>query len=225
MKGIFFKKNEDLYVMVGTVKEIKDSKNAFEVTIEYDVYNRDERKEEKQSTVLIYQNQVPLEDSEKKPIPWADFVRKMKLREGSTIFTLARPSKNFVKADAYTCRYSGIMAFPADDEHEAPRHVIGGLVSWIRDKTDVNGKPYVSMGVYIGKNKDGEYQTVTVNIRNEKMLERCKKALSPRDDGSKRYALFACGDAYVFLNNEGFEVSMYTAYDFTVTGVRTVHQA
>lgn len=217
MKGIFLKKNEELYVLVGTVKNTQNTETAYQVTIEYGVYDPEIKEEKQKETILYFQNQKQPKVPNKKQNLWADSVRRMKLCEGSVIFVLARPNKDFTKADGYVCRYSGIINLSPDEEHEKERNVIGGLVTWYNEKIDKNGNAYVSMSVYIGKDQNGKFQSVTVNIRDQNLLPYCMKALAPHSNGSKRRGIFACGEPYVILNNDGDEISIYTAYGFTVT--------
>lgn len=220
MKGYFMKKNEELVLMIGTVKQMEDSGSKYGVTIEYDYYDASVSKEGKKDMVVFFQNQKPAEGNDKAPIMWADIARNMNMRVGSVIAVLARPNKDGTKADGYVCRYNGVITFAPDEEHMRARNAVGGLVTWLHDKVDANGKPYVSMGVSIGRSKDGSWNTATVKTNNEKLMSRCKKALTPREDGTMKYAWFNCGEVYTALNGEGEEFAIYTAFDFTITGSR-----
>lgn len=223
MKGYFMQKNEELVLMLGEVKTFREADNKYIVTIEYDHYDKDLGEEIKQQTEIFFQNQKPAEDEDRKPILWADYVKKMKLREGSVIAVLARPNKSGEKADGYVCRYNGLITFAPDDKHDRERNAVGGLVTWIKDDMDSQQNPCVKMGVYMGKDKEGNFLSATVRTSDEKLMERCKKALTPRtgnedDKPVKKYAWFRCGDAYMAMNADGVEFPILTCFDFTITG-------
>lgn len=223
MKGIFMQKNNELTLLIGEVQEVKDTGNKFAVTIEYDYYNSELREEIKKQTVIYFQNQKPAEGDARKPVLWADYVRKMKMHRGSVIAVLARPNKTGEKADGYTCRYNGVIKFAPDEKHERERNAVGGIVTWIKDGLDSKNNPCVKMGVYTGKDAHGNFQSATVKTSNEKLIERCKKALTPRvgENGGKsikKYAWFCCGDTFMAMNGDGEEFPILTCYDFTITG-------
>lgn len=223
MKGYFMQKNEELLLMVGEVQETRDEGNKYTVIIEYDHYDKDIGEEFKKQTEIFFQNQNPAPGDSRNPIMWADSVRKMKLRKGSVIAVLARPNKTGEKADGYTCRYNGRITFAPDDAHSRERNAVGGLVTWIKDDLDSQGNPCIKMGVYIGKAQDGSFLSATVKTSDEKLIGRCKKALTPKagNEGEKpikKYAWFRCGDAYMAMNAEGAEFPILTCFDFTITG-------
>lgn len=225
MKGFFMQKNDELVLLIGGIQEIKDDEQKYTVTIEYDHYERALEIEVKKRTTVFFQNQKPSEYNDRKPILWADYARKMNMREGSTIAVLARPNKAGDKADGYLCRYSGLITFAADEKHERERNAVGGLVTWIKEDLDHKDNPRVKMGVYMGKNAHGNFLTATVRTSNEKLMERCKKALTPRMSENeskpiKKYAWFCCGDAYMVMNSDGEEFPILTCYDFTITGTK-----
>lgn len=223
MKGYFMQKNDELVLMLGEVKAAKEIDDKYAVTIEYDHYDKDLGEEIKQQTEIFFQNQKAAEGEDRKPILWADYVKKMKLREGSVIAVLARPNKTGEKADGYVCRYNGMITFAPDDKHERERNAVGGLVTWIKEGEDSQQQPCVKIGVYMGKDKEGNFLSATVRTSDEKLMERCKKALTPRtgngdDKPVKKYAWFRCGDAYMAMNSDGVEFPILTCYDFTITG-------
>lgn len=223
MKGYFMQKNEELVLMIGEVQEAKDAGDKYIVTIEYDHYDKDLGEEFKKQTTVFFQNQKPADGDERKPIMWADFAKKMKMRKSSVIAVLARPNKTGDKADGYICRYNGLITFAPDDTHERERNAVGGLVTWIKDDTDSQDKPCIKMGVYMGKDQEGNFLSATVRTSDEKLMERCKKALTPRTGSGdekpvKKYAWFRCGDAYMAMNGDGVEFPILTCFDFTITG-------
>lgn len=223
MKGYFMQKNDELVLMIGMVQETKEANDKYIVTIEYDHYDKDLGEELKKQSMVFFQNQKSTDSDDRKPIMWAEFAKKMKLHKGSVIAVLARPNKTGEKADGYICRYNGLVTFDPDDTHDRERNAVGGLVSWIKEDTDSQNKPCIKMGVYMGKNKEGNFLSATVRTSDDKLMERCKKALSPRtgngdDKPIKKYAWFRCGEAYMAMNAEGVEFPILTCFDFTITG-------
>lgn len=223
MKGFFMQKNDELVLMIGEVQEVKEEENKCAVTIEYEHYDSDIEAEIKKQTTIFFQNQRPTEGDDRKPVLWADYAKKMKMRRGSTIAVLARPNKTGEKADGYICRYNGIITFAPDEKHERERNALGGLVTWIKEGTDSKNSPCIKMGVYMGKDAQGNFLSATIRTSDAKLMERCKKALTPKDGGDggkpiKKYAWFRCGDAYMAMNGEGEEFPILTCYDFTITG-------
>lgn len=224
MKGFFMRKNEETVLMIGEVQEIKDTDQKYVVIIEYDYYEKDLGEEIKKQITVFFQNQKPTENDDRKPILWADYARKMKMRKGSTIAVLVRPNEMGNKADGYVCRYSGLFTFAPDEIHERERNAVGGLVTWVKEDMDYKNRPCVKMGVYMGKDAQGNFLTATVKASDEKLIGRCKKTLTPRacENGCKpikKYAWFRCGDAYMVMNGNGEEFPIFTCYDFMITGI------
>jgi len=223
MKGILMKKEgtNELFLLVGRVKATNEaSSTKYEVSVEYDEFNAATRQNEPMVTTLVFQD-ASNENAEGKAPQWAYYAKRMKLREGSVICTMVRFNDDaHKKANAYTCRYNGVIPVRPNkgDTEQGERNCVGGLVTWLKDRIDRNNKSYVSMGVYVGKDQDGKMHSVVINARNDKMMERCKKALSPREDGRKMYAWFACFEAYEFFDDDLEAHYVYTAFDFTITG-------
>lgn len=218
-----------MVLMIGEVLEVKDTENKYAVTIEYDYYNGNSGEEIKQQTIIFFQNQKPVEGDNRRPALWADYARRMKMRIGSVIAVLARPNKTGEKADGYICRYNGLIKFAPDEKHERERNAVGGLVTWIKDDLDSKNNPCVKMGVYTGKDAQGNFLSATLKTSNDKLIERCKKALTPRDRENggksiKKYAWFCCGDTYMAMNGDGEEFPILTCFDFTITGTTKNNQ-
>lgn len=219
MKGIILKKNEELYVLVGEVVIINAENSKYEVTVQYDEYNSDNKITALVYTTIVFQNQSQQDGSEKKPIEWANMAQRMNMKVGSVICTIVRFSDSqHVRANGYTCRYNGIITIAPDEKHQYERNVIGGMVTWMADKVDSKGNKYISMGLYMGKDRDGVMQNTIINVRDEKLIRSCLKVLSPRENGTKMNAWFRCGEMWPFTNNDLEECSLYTAQDFVCTG-------
>lgn len=218
MKGIFMKKNEEMFLVIGKICEIQDiSPQKYELTVTYDQYSQTEKKMEEAKSRIVFQNQESRADG-KEAIPWAEIARKKRFRVGNVVAALVRfPMGNFEQGNGYRVVYGGVITFPPDENHDHARNAVGGMVTWMRDKINGKGEPYLSIGLYLGKDRQGDMQSTVIQVIDTRMMERCKKALEPKE-GIKSYAWFRCGEVYQYLDGELNERSIYTAYDMTKIG-------
>lgn len=216
MRGIMLKVNEELFVLVGKVIMVQEDTEKCVVTLEYEEYEQGRNIIVK--TDVVFWNQR-VRDDKKNPIPFADKVKRMKLRNSSIVMTTVRfRDETHQEANGYTCIYNGIISFPPDQSHDRGRSVVGGTVTWMYDGIDGSGNTYLSMGVFIGMDRYGQPQHVNVNTKDETLMRRCRDRLLPKTDGTRMNAAFRCGDAYQARNAQGTSYSVYRAFDFTIKG-------
>lgn len=218
MKGIFMKKNEEMFLVIGKICEIQDvSPQKYELTVVYDRFNQAEKRMEEARSRIIFQNQEPRQDG-KEAIPWAEIARKKRFRAGNVVAALVRfPLGDFEQGNGYRVVYGGVITFPPDENHGYARNAVGGMVTWMKDKINSKGEPYLSVGLYLGKDRQGGMQSTVIQIIDRQMMKRCREELEPRGK-IKSYAWFRCGEVYEYLDSELNERSIYTAYDMTKTG-------
>lgn len=216
MRGIMLKVNEELYVLVGKVIAVQEEAEKCIVTLEYEEY--EQGRNITMRTEVVFWNQR-LRNDKKNPIPFADMVKRLRLKNGSTVMVTVRFRDEALReANGYTCRYNGIISFPPDNHHTRGRSVIGGTVTWMHDGIDARGDIYISMGVYIGRDQHGQPQHVNISTKDEALMIRCRHMLKPKEDGSRMNVAFRCGDAYYVKNTQGINYTAYRAFDFTIQG-------
>lgn len=215
-------------IIAGVVKSVKDEQDKFGVAIEYDGYNSETKTGEKKTTYVYFRNQDAREDG-KESIPYADRARKMKPRNGSSVIAYIRFTDDERKfANGYGFKYDGKLSMKkGDGDNEKLYTVVKGLVTRVTKKTNSVGEEYLSLSVYTGKDKDGNFMNEHINMRstekNPKLMESAEKVLSPRTDGTKLSAAFLCGAPYETATNEGDDLTIYNAWDFSVTGQKAAN--
>lgn len=218
MKGIFMKKNDELYLLIGKVDSIEDYGDSFHVLVSYDRLNRGTRQYERLSTRIVFRDQEQRDDG-KLPYCWAKWAREKKITPNCVIAVVVRfPNEDLTEANGYAVHYNGIIGFGVDDLNQKPRHAVGGMVTWMADKVDVNGKPYLSIGVSAGRDRYKNSISTIIRVRDPKLMEQCKKQLAVREDGTKSIAWFKCGDVFVYTSRDLVEQTMYTAFDMVKIG-------
>lgn len=216
MRGIMLKVNEELYVLVGKVIAVQEEADKCIVALEYEEYEQG-RNTTVQTEVVFWDQKA--RDDNKKPIPFANMVKRMKLTTGSTVMATVRfRDETHREANGYTCRYNGIISFPPDNHHARGRSVIGGTVTWMHDGIDTHGDIYITMGVYIGRDQYGQPQHVNISMKDEALIKRCRHMVTPQADGLRMNVVFRCGDAYHAKTLQGMRYTAYRAFDFTIKG-------
>lgn len=220
--------NGQMAIVAGTVKAVKDEDEKYVVVLEYDVYDKDTKMTSKKESWIYFRNQEKREDG-KDSVPYADRVRKMNLREGSSVITYVRFTDEEHKfANGYSVRYDGALSLRrGDGEDQRLYTVIKGLVTRVTKKQDTAQRDYLSLSVYVGKDVDGNFKNELIHIkpteRSPKLLEIAEKVLSPRADGTKLSAAFLCGEPYEAFSGDGDMLNINTAFDFTVLGQKAVN--
>ena len=218
MKGIFMKKNDELYLLIGKVESIDDRGDSLHVIVSYDWFNRGTAQFEKIHTRIVFRDQEQRNDG-KRPYLWATWAREKRITTNCVIATVVRfPGDNLEEANGYAVHYNGIIGFGVDEMHQSPRHAVGGMVTWMADKVDANGQPYLSMGIAAGKDRYNNPISTIVRVRDQKLMEQCKRQLAVREDGTKSIAWFKCGDVFVYTRADLVEQTMYTAFDMVKIG-------
>lgn len=218
MKGIFMRKNEELYLLIGRVETIDDFGSDVHVVVSYDRFNRGTKEYEHLNTRIVFRDQEQGNDG-KKPYRWATWAREKRIIPGSVIATVVRfPDENLTEANGYSVHYNGIIGFGVDEFNQKPRHAVGGMVTWMADKVDTNGKPYLSIGVLAGNDHYGNPISTIIRVKDPQLMERCKKQIAVREDGTKSIAWFKCGDAFVYTRQDLGEQTIYTAFDMVKVG-------
>lgn len=218
MKGIFMRKNEELYLLIGKVETIEDYGDSLQVVVAYDRLNRETKEYEHLNTRIVFRDQEQRSDG-KPPYLWATWAREKQITPGSVIATVVRfPDEDLGEANGYAVHYNGIIGFGVDELNQKPRHAVGGMITWMADKVDSNGRPYLSIGISAGKDYYGNPVSTIVRVRDPRLMERCKKQLAVRDDGTKSIAWFKCGDVFVYTRQDLAEQTVYTAFDMVKTG-------
>lgn len=206
---------DNLSVLVGRVSAMLDKPDRYELELDYEEYVGGNMNPI--TTTVVFRNQQSKNDINK-VYRYADRVRAMNLKEGSIVAATVRfTDASHKMANGYAARYDGIITVKAREEGKRDRNVVIGTVSWARSRTGADGQEYLSMGVYIGKNRNGEYQSVNVNAKDPELIARCKAALLPTDT-TRAKAAFRCGEAYTTTGSDG-TFQIYHAYDFIKIGM------
>lgn len=213
--------NSDYYLLIGRVEEFYEDSNRFTVKVSYEILNRAKRMEETAYTTIYFEDQQKRNDG-RRPIPWAQIAKGKRLHKGSVIAVVVYFVGNgFEEAYGYAINYSGIVWLGSNEETDEEKNAVGGIVNWMSDKIDQSGMPYLSMGVFYGYDRYGNAMSAVVQVRDEKLMQRCKQKLMPMDDGTRASAWFKCGSPYDYRGRDGRNHRIYTAFDMTKTGTYT----
>lgn len=221
--------NGQMAIVTGTVKSVKDDPEKFSVSLEYQGYDAQKKESVAKQTYIYFYNQDKRDDG-KDPILYADKARKLKIREGSSVIMYVRFTDDEHKnAYGYGVKYDGVMSIRCGEgDDEKLYSCVKGLVTRLTKKTDSRGNEFLSVSVYTGKDRDGNFVNESVQVRNTKrnsnLVANAEKVLSPRNDGTKLAACFTCGAPYEAYNGDGDPYNIYTAFDFDVTGSKAANQ-
>jgi len=246
-------------IIAGTVKSVKEDAEKVSVRLCYKTNVKDASGNwnEVEKTVDVYvRNQDPREDGTA-GINYADRARRMNMKAGSSVIAYVRFTDSERKnATGYGFKYDGVLSIqngylvkdtgngkqkrkPASDEEKAAlvnegyqadrNFVVKGLVTSVKKKLNSLNEEFLSISVYVGKDKDGHFMSEHIQVknseRNKNAVANAEKVLSPRKDGTKIAAAFLCGAPYSTLvdtpEGELDELLIYTAYDFSTTGQKT----
>lgn len=221
--------NGQMAIVTGVVKSVKDDAEKLSVALEYQGYDAVRKASEPKVSYIYFYNQDRRDDG-REPILYAEKARRMRLREGSSVIAYVRFTDDEKKnAYGYGIKYDGVMSIrTGEGEEQKTYSCVKGLVTRLTRKQDSKGNDFLSVSVYTGKDKDGNFVSESVQVRNTRrnanLVANAEKVLSPRNDGTKLAACFTCGAPYEAYNGEGDAYNIYTAFDFDVTGLKAVDQ-
>ncbi len=218
MRGLIHYSEYELSIIAGTIVQIYENDNRLIVGLQYDIYDPRINMLRKQITWVSYWNQTQRDDNN--PLKeYADLAKQKHLKVGEKILTTVKFREGYLsEAHGYYIKYQGIMSLKPSEFNELEDHVsaISGTVSWIDQGMD-KGKPYLRIGMYVGKDKYKNNKTVYVYATTPEMINRVRTYLMPYPDGSKKKPIIKCGKCYIY-NDEQFhrEIEMYQMEDFTL---------
>lgn len=215
--------SSNFYLLIGRVEGLDDEGDTYAVTLSYEVYNRIRKAEETMFTTVYFKDPNKSRFNGRCSVPWAQIAKTKNLRYGSVVAIIVSfPGTDFSEAYGYAIHYSGRVWLGEQDReengNEEEKYAIGGTITWMNEKVDRKGTPYLAMNVFFGYDKYGNAASTIVQVRSPELIARCKKILMPRDDGTRFSAWFKCGVPYRYSTKNGRNQEIYTAFDMTMTG-------